>query len=42
VVIPVTNFVALDGRITVSLRKDEEVSGHGLNYVADTENPSVG
>ena len=24
------------------IRKDEEVSGHGLNYVADRENPSVG
>jgi hypothetical protein len=24
------------------IRNDEEVSGRGLNYVADTENPSVG
>jgi hypothetical protein len=42
VAIPGKNFVALDGRITVLIRRDEEVSGHGLNYVADTENPSVG
>ena len=34
---PGTNFVALDGRITVLIRKNEEESGHGLNYVAVTE-----
>jgi len=32
----------MERRITVLIRKDEEESGHGLNYVAVTECVSVG